>query len=95
MCCGLFAPTQFHFECCGVFDDSRKLFFKNSIYIYIYILHIYIYYQKCSKNMKTLWKVVQVVRKTWVLVAKDKSNHPVADSLRSVPQELELNNFIR
>ena len=23
MCCSLFAPTQFHFECCGVFDDSR------------------------------------------------------------------------
>ena len=25
MCCGLFVPTQFHFECCGVldFDDSR------------------------------------------------------------------------
>ena len=22
MCCGLFAPTQFHFECCGVRDDS-------------------------------------------------------------------------
>ena len=23
MCCGLFVPTQFHFECCGVCDDSR------------------------------------------------------------------------
>ena len=22
LCCGLFAPTQFHFECCGVLDDS-------------------------------------------------------------------------
>ena len=22
MCCGLFAPTQYHFECCGVRDDS-------------------------------------------------------------------------
>ena len=22
MCCGLFAPTQFHFECCCVWDDS-------------------------------------------------------------------------
>ena len=22
MCCGLFIPTQFHFECCGVRDDS-------------------------------------------------------------------------
>ena len=30
---------------------------------------------------------VQIVRETWVLVAKDKSNHPVADSLRSVLQE--------
>ena len=23
MCCGLFGPTQFHFECCSVRDDSR------------------------------------------------------------------------
>ena len=23
MRCGLFVPTQFHFECCGVFDESR------------------------------------------------------------------------
>ena len=23
LCCGLFVPTQFHFECCGVLDDSR------------------------------------------------------------------------
>ena len=23
LCCGLFAPTQFQLECCGVFDDSR------------------------------------------------------------------------
>ena len=44
--------------------------------------------------MKPLWKEqswkvsdVQIVRETWVLVAKDKSNRPVADSLRSVPQE--------
>ena len=22
MCCGLFVPTQFHFECCGVRDVS-------------------------------------------------------------------------
>ena len=22
MCCGLYVPTQFHFECCGVRDDS-------------------------------------------------------------------------
>ena len=45
--------------------------------------------------MKPLWKArgffhrtsrevsdVQIVRYTWVLVVKDKSNHPVADSLR-------------
>ena len=37
--------------------------------------------------MKPLWKVVQIVRETWVLVAKDKSNHPVAGSLRGVPHE--------
>ena len=36
--------------------------------------------------MKPLWKIVQIVRYTWVLVAKDKSNHPAA-SLRGVPQE--------
>ena len=38
---------------------------------------------------RTSWKVsdVHIVRYTWVLVAKDKSHHPVADSLRSVPQE--------
>ena len=37
----------------------------------------------------TSWQVshVQIVLYTWVLVAKDKSNHPVADSLRSVPQD--------
>ena len=34
----------------------------------------------------TSWNVsdFQIVRDTWVSVAKDKSNHPVADSLRSV-----------
>ena len=43
--------------------------------------HIYIYiYQKCSQNMKPLWKVVQIVRYNWVLVAKDKPNHQVAVS---------------
>ena len=38
---------------------------------------------------RTSWKVsdVQVVRYALVLVAKDKPNHLVADSLRSVPQE--------
>ena len=51
----------------------------------------------CKKNMKPLWNVrgffnrtpwkvsdVQIVRYTWVLVASDTSNHPVAHSLRSV-----------
>ena len=35
---------------------------------------------------RTSWKVsdVQIVRYTWILVVKDKSNHPVADFLRSV-----------
>ena len=65
----------------------------DDIYIYIYI------YKRClQKNMKPLWKVkgfsnrtswkvsdVQIVRFPWVLVAKDTSNHPVADFLRSVP----------
>ena len=37
--------------------------------------------------MKPLWKVVQIVRYTWVLVAKNKSNHPVADFIHSVPQD--------
>ena len=38
---------------------------------------------------RTSWKVsdVQIVRYYWVSVAKDKSNHPVADSFRGVPQE--------
>ena len=53
-----------------------------------------------AKDMKPLWNVkgffnrtswqvsdVQIVRFTWVLVAKDKPNRPVTDSLRSVPQE--------
>ena len=34
--------------------------------------------------MEPLWKVVQIVRDSWVLVEKDKSNHAVADSLRGV-----------
>ena len=49
--------------------------------------------KRCSKKMKPLWEVkgffnrtsrkvsdVQIFRYTWVLVAKDKSNHPVAVS---------------
>ena len=35
--------------------------------------------------MKPLWKVVHIVRYTWVLVAKDKPNHLTTDSLRIVP----------
>ena len=54
----------------------------------------------CIKHMEPSWKVegffnrtalkvsdVQIVRYAWVLVAKDISNHPVAGSRRSVPQE--------
>ena len=48
---------------------------------------MYILKRDVAKNMKPLWKVVQIVREIWVLVAKDKSNHPAADSLRGVPQE--------
>ena len=38
---------------------------------------------------RTSWKMsdAQIVRYVWVSVAKDKSNHLVADSLRSVPQK--------
>ena len=50
-------------------------------------LCMYIFMRDVAKNMKPLWKVVQIVRYICVLVAKDKSNHPAADSLRSVPQE--------
>ena len=39
-----------------------SLMIHDNIYIYIYI------------SMKPLWKVVQIVRYTWVWVAKDKSN---------------------
>ena len=68
MCCGLFVPTQFHFECYGVLDDSR------------YHMYIFIFKRDLCKNMKptrkvkdpfnrTSWKVsdVQIVRYTWVL----------------------------
>ena len=66
------------------------------IYIFIFIRDVF----KKSKNMKPLWKVkgflngtswkvsdVQIVRYTCVLLAKDKSNHPVADPLLSVHKE--------
>ena len=33
MCCGLFAPTHFHFECCGACDDS---WWHVCIYVYIF-----------------------------------------------------------
>ena len=45
--------------------------------------------------MKTLWKVVQIVRYNWVLVAKDTSNHPVAGSLHSFPLDTWSYCFIR
>ena len=71
------------------------------IYIYIYIyLFIYLFERDVAKNMKPLWKIkgffnrtlwkvsdVQVVHYTWVLVAKDNPNRPVANSLRSVFQQ--------
>ena len=69
MCCGLFASTQFHFECCCVRDE----------YIYIHI-HIINLLEMQPKNMEPLWKVtgffnrsswkvsdVHIVRNTWVL----------------------------
>ena len=28
MCCGLFVPTQFHFECCGVRDGHVKIYIQ-------------------------------------------------------------------
>ena len=50
-------------------------------------MYMYIFLRDVANNMKPLWKVVQIVRYTWDLVAKDKSNRPAADSLRSVSQE--------
>ena len=38
MCCGLFVPTQFHFECCGVRDD-----------MYSYIVQIFIDIEICER----------------------------------------------
>ena len=72
LCSGLFVPTQYHFECCGVCDDSRKQKYN---FINIFIS------KRCSgKKVKPLWKVkgffrrkswkvsdVQIVRETWVL----------------------------
>ena len=38
-------------------------------------MYTYIYIYVCiAKDMKPLWKVVQIVRQTSVMVAKDKSN---------------------
>ena len=45
------------------------------------------YKSEMLENMKPLCKTVQIVRYTWVLMARDKSNHLAAASLRSVPQE--------
>ena len=44
-------------------------------------------HKRCSNKMKTLWQVVQIVRYLWVLVAKDKWNHPAADSLRGIHEK--------
>ena len=38
---------------------------------------MFIFMRDVAKNMKPLWKVVQIVRYTAVLVAKDKSIHPI------------------
>ena len=50
-----FAPTQFHFECCGVFDD---------MYVYTYIYgNVYVcMYCLCSVILKVVWV------RTWKLV---------------------------
>ena len=36
MCCGLFVPTQFHFECCGVRDDMKKYKYSRYRYVNVY-----------------------------------------------------------
>ena len=66
---------------------------RTYIYIYVYVCKRCskknmknIFIRNEAKNMKTLWKVAHIVCYNWVLVAKDKSNHPVAGSLHSVPQ---------
>ena len=84
MCCGPFAPTQFHFDCCGVFDNMYTYMYKRSSKKHETILGR----SEASFN-RTSWIVsdAQIVRYAWVLVAKDKSNRPVADSIRSVLQE--------
>ena len=53
MCCGLFAPTQFQFECCETvtIHDNKKR--KNKK----------VFIRNVAKNMKLLWKVAQIVRK--------------------------------
>ena len=70
LCWSLFVPTQFHFECCGVCDDS---WWHGCVWMYIY--------KRClQKDMKPWWKVkgffnraswkvsdVWIVRYTWVL----------------------------
>ena len=43
MCCGLFAPTQFHVECCAAFDDIYMYIF---IYGHVYVC-LYIYMDMC------------------------------------------------
>ena len=44
-------------------------------------------YERCSKTHETIVEGRANRPRNLVLVAKDKSNHPAADSLRSVPQE--------
>ena len=91
MCCGLSVPRQF------IPNVVVSVTIHNDMYICKCILKRDV----CKKNMKPLWKVkgffertswkvsdVQIVRYLWAfLVVKDKSNHPVAESVRSLPQE--------
>ena len=49
MCCGLFATPQFHFECCGVLDDSRC-----HIYIYIFFEYLIIHTRDVAKKHETI-----------------------------------------
>ena len=55
LCCGLFVPTQFHFECCGVRDDMYflskyflilryvKVFEFVFVFVFAHVFHMYKY----------------------------------------------------
>ena len=61
MCCGLFAPHNsiLHVVVSVTIQDNKK---TNFIYIFVF------FYKNVAKNMKPLWKVVQIVRYNWGLV---------------------------